>query len=370
MNRREAERFLAALAEVRGAGGRAAVATVVRVHGSAYRREGARMLVRADGTYECALSGGCLEPAVAEAAGRVIATGEPVTVAYDLADDSIWGLNIGCSGAVDIRIERIEDDEITRAWLGVLDRGGPAVLVTRLSQPEGRRLVFPTESPVGTLGSAALDAAADVCARDRLSRPDAASGTDTVLGEELFLEVCQAAPQLVVFGAGQDAVPLVRQAWLLGFEATVVDPRAAYLQPELFAGARLVRTPFEDLASALTLPQGAYAVVMSHHLDRDRIALRFCLDRDPAYIGVLGPRARYEKLLADLSAEGYVPPTLTASRVHSPIGLALGAESPEEVAMSILSEILAIRRGFGGGFLSGSTGSLHRPASTRAMARS
>jgi len=108
MNLREAERFLAALAEVRAAGGRAAVATVVRVHGSAYRREGARMLVRPDGTYECALSGGCLEPAVADGAARVISTGEPALVSYDLADDSIWSLNIGCSGAVDIRIERID----------------------------------------------------------------------------------------------------------------------------------------------------------------------------------------------------------------------------------------------------------------------
>ena len=144
MNRPEAERFLTALAEVRAAGLRAAVATVVRVHGSAYRREGARMLVRPDGTYECALSGGCLEPAVAEAAARVIATGEPVTVSYDLADDSIWSLNIGCSGAIDIRIERIDDDEVTRAWLGVLARGEPAVLVTALEGASRRRVVFPS----------------------------------------------------------------------------------------------------------------------------------------------------------------------------------------------------------------------------------
>src|SRR5262245_41627013 len=129
MNRREAERFLSALAEVRAAGGQAASATVIRVHGSAYRREGARRLVRPDGTYVCSLSGGGLEPAVADAAARVIATGVPATVTFDLADDSIWSLNIGCSGAVDIRIERLDEDEVTRAWLGVLEHGEPGALV-------------------------------------------------------------------------------------------------------------------------------------------------------------------------------------------------------------------------------------------------
>lgn len=370
MNRREADRFLAALAEVRAAGGHAAVATVVRVHGSAYRREGARMLVRPDGTYACALSGGCLEPAVAAAAARVIATGEPVTVGYDLADDSIWGLNIGCSGAVDIRIERLDDDEVSRAWLSVLERGDPAVLVTRLSGPANQRVVYASGATAGSLGSAALDAAADLAARERFAQPSAVSGCEVSDGVELFLEVNHAPPVLVVFGAGQDAAPLVQQAWGLGFDVTVVDPRATCLQPETFPGARLVLTPFEDLAAALALPRGAFAVVMSHHLDRDRMALRFCFDGDPSYIGVLGPRARYDRLLTELAKAGYVPPSRTAGRVHSPVGLALGAESPEEVAVSILAEILAIRRGFGGGFLSGSTASLHRPAESRAAARS
>jgi xanthine dehydrogenase accessory factor len=367
MNRREAERFLFALADVRAAGGRAAAATVVRVHGSAYRREGARMLVRPDGTYVCSLSGGCLEPAVAEAAARVIATGEPATVRYDLADDSIWSLNIGCSGAVDVRIERIDDDEVTTAWLRVLEHGEPAALVTRLSGAAARRVVFPSGVSVGSIGDATLDALADTRARAHLVAryPDSAAGM--LDRADVFFEINQAPPELVVFGAGQDAVPLVKQAWMLGFEVTVVDPRAASLQSDLFAGARLVLTGFDDLASAITLPRGAFVVIMSHHMDRDRIAMRFALERDPAYVGVLGPRARYEKLVAQLKDEGFTPPAAMLARVHSPIGLALGAESPEEVALAILGEILAIRRGFSGGFLSGETGSLHRRAEARAV---
>jgi xanthine/CO dehydrogenase XdhC/CoxF family maturation factor len=366
MNRREAERFLEALAEVRAAGGRAATATVIRVHGSAYRREGARMLVRPDGTYACSLSGGCLEPAVAEAAARVIATGEPVTVSYDLADDSIWSLNIGCSGAVDIHIERVEDDEATRAWLGALERGEPAVLVTSLAGASGRRFVPWTGTPVGSLPDARVEPGADARARELLTASYPSSVADTLDGVELFFEVNQAPPALVVFGAGQDAVPLVQQARALGFDVTVVDPRAAYLQSDLFTGARLVLAGFDQLAAAMTLPRGAFVVVMSHHMERDRQALRFCFERDPAYIGVLGPRARYEKLLAELQKAGCAPSAAIRERVHSPVGLALGAETPEEVALSILGEILALSRGFGGGFLSGTTGSLHRQVAQRA----
>ena len=150
MDRRETERLLAAIGQARAAGDRVALATVVRVRGRAYRREGTTMLARRDGTYECALSGGCLEPAVAEAAARVIATGEPIVATYDLAEDSIWGLQIGCSGAVDIRIERLdENDATTAAWLAALERGDLAVLVTALSGVSGRMLVRPADPIVG-----------------------------------------------------------------------------------------------------------------------------------------------------------------------------------------------------------------------------
>ena len=141
MDRRETERLLEVIRQARAAGEPAALATIVRVTGSAYRREGTRMFVRQNGTYVCSLSGGCLEPAVAETAARVIASGEPVVVSYDLADDSIWGLGLGCSGAVDVLIERLEDDVVMRAWFTILERSEPAVLVTPLSGISGRMVV-------------------------------------------------------------------------------------------------------------------------------------------------------------------------------------------------------------------------------------
>lgn len=370
MDRRETERLLDVIRQSRATGEPAALATVVRVKGSAYRREGTRMFVRADGTYECALSGGCLEPTVADAAARVIATGLPVIVSYDLADDSVWGLGLGCSGAVDIRIERLEDDPITRMWWTILERGEAAVLVTPLSGASSRMIVGDGGRIAGGLSDAALEQEALERARDRLHARYPASGPESVRNTELFFEITMPPPDLVIFGAGYDAAPVARLGWTLGFAVTVVDVRDAFLTHDRFPGATLVSAHFSQFADRVKLRPGAFMLVMNHHVERDRESLRFSLESDAAYIGVLGPRSRYEKLLAGLAASGYTPDAGKTARVHSPVGLSLGAETPDEVAVSILSEILAIRRGFEGGFLRGSVDSLHRPDDKRLMARS
>ena len=370
MDRRESERLLEVIRQARAAGEPAALATVVRVKGSAYRREGTRMFVRQNGTYECSLSGGCLEPTVAEAAARVIATGEPVIVSYDLADESIWGLGIGCSGAVDIRIERLEDDAITRAWLTILERGEAAVLVTPLSGVSGRMIVGGAGVIAGGLSDAVVEQEAVAHARGRLRAPYPASGPESIGSAEVFCEITMPPPELVIFGAGHDAAPVARLAWTLGFAVTVVDVREAFLAPDRFPGATLACAHFSQFAARVKLRPGSFALIMNHHVERDQESLRFSLESDAAYIGVLGPRARYDKLLAGLADQGYVPDPMQAARVRSPVGLSLGAETPEEVATSILGEVLAIRRGFDGGFLSGSVGSLHRPEDRRLLASS
>ena len=362
MDRRETERLLEAIREARAAGEPAALATVVRVKGSAYRREGTRMFVRHDRTYECALSGGCLEPDVAEAAARVIATGEPMVMSYDLADDSVWGLGIGCSGAVDIRIERIEDDDITREWLAILERGDAAALVTPLAGVAGRMIVRGTGERIGGFTDASIEQEAVARARARLAAPEPQSGADEIRGAEVFYEMATPPPKLVIFGAGHDAAPVAQLAWAVGFLVTVVDAREAFLTAERFPGATLVCAHFTRFAQHLDLTAATFVLIMNHHLERDREGLRFSLESGARYIGVLGPRARYEKLLAGLADSGYVPEPSKLAPVRSPVGLALGAETPHEVAVSILAEILAVRRGFEGGFLSGTVASLHRPA--------
>ena len=369
MDRRESERILEVIREVRAAGGRSAIATVVRVRGSAYRREGARIIVREDGTHECLLSGGCLEPAVAAAAAKVIATGEPVIASYDLEEDSLLGLGIGCSGAVDIRIERVEDDPVTRAWLQVLERAEPAVLVTPLSGVPGRMLVRGNGEVVGELSDLDLTTRAIARAQARAASPHPASGSEQVGVAELFFELTEAPPRLVIFGAGPDAGPLASLASEVGFAVTVVDARDAFLTAERFPRATLVSAHFSQFPELVTLEASSFVVVMNHHLERDQGSLRFALMSDAHYVGVLGPRSRYEKLLSGLRREGYGPSEASLSRVWNPIGLSLGAESPEEIAVSIVGELLAIRRGFEGGFLNGRESSLHRPAESRSIAR-
>ena len=370
MDRRETERLLQVIRDTRAAGEFCALATVVRIRGSAYRREGARMVVRKNATYECALSGGCLEPAAAETAVAVIATGEPVVVTYDLADDSVWGLGIGCSGAVDIRIERLADDAMTNEWLRILELGLAAVLVTPLAGVSGRMIVRETGDRVGGLSNPSLDLEVVKRARSLLMAPYPQSGAEWIGEAELFYEVAPSPPALVIFGAGYDTVPVAQLAWTLGFTVTVVDVREAYLTPDRFPGATLVCTHFSRLADRLHLPAGSFVLVMNHHIERDQQSLRFGLESDAAYLGVLGPRSRLDKLVAGLAKEGYSPDSAKLARVRSPIGLSLGAETPQEVALSILGEILALRRGFEGGFLNGSVRSLHRPDDRRLLARS
>jgi len=370
MDRRETERLLEAIRRARAAGEQAALATIVRVKGSAYRREGTRMFVRRDRSFECALSGGCLEPDVAEAAARVIDTGEPTVINYDLADDSIWGLGIGCSGAVDIRIERIEDDPLTREWLRILGNGEAAVRVTPLAGAGGRIIVRADGECAGRLFDAAVTEHAIGRACARLAAPHPGSGSEHVAGAELFFEVVTAPPRLIVFGAGHDAGPLAHLAWSVGFSVTVVDARQAFLDADRFPEASRVCAHYSRFAEHIVIGAAHYMLIMNHHVERDEESLRFSLESPAAYVGVLGPRSRYEKLLAGLAKRGFVAPASRLAVVRSPVGLALGAETPQEVAVAIVSELLATRRGFDGGFLSGSVASLHRPDDTRLLATS
>jgi xanthine/CO dehydrogenase XdhC/CoxF family maturation factor len=369
MNRRETERILRAIGEARHAGQRVALATVVRVSGSAYRREGARIVVREDGSYECLVSGGCLEPTVADAAAHVIETGRSSIKQYDLQEDSIWSLGVGCSGAVDILIERVDDDPMTRSWLRILEHAEPGVLVRRLSALNLVLLVSDTQV-LGTLGDVTLDREAAERARVQLGTTFPQSGLERVGDEELFFEVSVPPPNLLVFGAGADAEPLVAQGWSVGFNVAVVDARDAFLKADRFPHATLISSHFSRFSETVPLSDRSFVVIMNHHLERDRESLRFALGSPAPYVGVLGPTARFERLLSGLRADGWVADATALARVRSPIGLALGAETPEEIAISILGEMLALQRGFDGGFLTGRRVSLHRVPENSALARS
>ncbi|MBB5236051.1 XdhC family protein [Deinococcus budaensis] len=359
MNAAETRALLSALKTALSRGQGAALATVVGVRGSAYRREGTRMLVLEGGAQVCMLSGGCLEAEVVEVALEVLRSGQPALAHYDLSEDATWGLGIGCGGSVDVRVEAVDPgDPVTAGWLAALEGGRAAALAVPLVG-EGRVLVGPDGTVTGRLPDPALHAFAVQAARERLAlREPRAATLGAPGGTPVFVDVNVPPPELVLYGAGHDALPLAAQARALGYAVHVVDPRPAYLTPERFPGAALHPLAPEDLAH-LTPGERAHLIVMNHHLDRDRLCLAHALRSAAGYVGVLGPRSRAEDLLRALAAAGEAFTPGQLARLRSPVGLRLGAEAPEEVALSILAELMAWRRGYGGGFLSGHAGRIH-----------
>jgi xanthine dehydrogenase accessory factor len=372
MERRELEEILRGIEAARADNLRTALCTVVRVRGSAYRREGAKMLVSEDGSHVCMLSGGCLEPEVAIAAQDVIVTGTPKVVSYDLSEEVVWGLGIGCGGSVDILIEPVQDNPLLKVWLEVLKHGALGVAATVLIsesevqrvlvQPDGKLQGSTDPVLMGHIRSTALEMMASLYPRAETKAVHTLRHSTDV-----FFDASSPAARLVIFGAGHDAVPLNSKASALGWTTVVVDTREAFLSAGRFPGATLVN-PGIHFAERLTLHPKDFCVVMNHHLERDASSLKFCLETGPAYIGVLGPRARYQDLLERLRIQGFTIPPSSLESVRNPIGLDIGAESPEEVALSIVAELLAVRRGFEGGILNGREGRIHDPRAEQAAA--
>ncbi|PNY80215.1 XdhC family protein [Deinococcus koreensis] len=367
MNAAETRALLLALNAALARGQRAAIATVVGVHGSAYRREGTRMLILDDGAQVCMLSGGCLEAEVVEVALEVIRSGVPSVTHYDLSEDATWGLGIGCGGSVDVRVERVDPaNPVTAAWLLALERGELAALAVPLDG-SGSLFVGPAGETVGHLSPPALHAFAVRAARERLGQREPRAVTlQADSGQAVFIDVCTPPPQLVLYGAGHDAMPLSAQAHALGYDVHVIDPRSAYLTAGRFPGATLHDLSPEQLGRFTPSARG-HLVIMNHHLDRDRVCLHHALTSGAPYVGVLGPRSRAQTLLDELAAGGVTFSPGELERLRSPVGLRLGAEAPEEVALSILAELMAWRRGYDGSFLSGHAGRIH-DAQTHAAA--
>lgn len=349
-------------------GKRTALATLVKVQGSAYRREGAKMLIAEDGAMACMISGGCLEPEVAEVARGVIERQRPECVHYDLDEETVWGLGLGCGGAVDVYLEPIAPASFLASWLELQARGELSALATVLSGGEGRVWLGPQGAiQAGEVTPASLAAPLQDAARTLLAQAAPRATTKRLSGPsgeaEVFIDVSSPPLELVLFGGGHDARPLAQSAQALGFHVSVVDPRPTFVNAETFPGATLILAHPSAFAHRVTLTRRSYVVVMNHHLERDKESLAFVLASEAPYVGVLGPRSRYLKLLEALAREGRAPTPAALTKARNPIGLAIGAEGPDEIALSILGEILALSRGFSGGFLHGWEGRIHEPKS-------
>jgi xanthine dehydrogenase accessory factor len=366
---REEERLLLqAIQDAKNSGRKAAIATVVRVVGSAYRREGTKMLIDADGGQVCMISGGCLEQEVGAVAQSVMESGQAVVKFFDLDEEVVWGLGLGCGGAVDVYIEPLDIGTEFQQWLEVIQAQQAGVLATILNVKEDSSFhkasrLFITEdgSISGSLGQDSLNQQVINVAQEKMSQLYPRSETKTFRAQdeaiEVFIDVNVPLPELAIFGAGHDAIPLASYASNLGFRITVIDARHAFVTPERFPKATLIRTHPSGFAEKVRLTPRTYVVLMNHHLERDKESLAFALTKNVPYIGVLGPRLRYERMLNALKEENRMPKELTV--VRNPIGVDIGADTPDEIAISVMSELIAIRGNYKAGFLNERAGRIH-----------
>jgi xanthine/CO dehydrogenase XdhC/CoxF family maturation factor len=308
------------------------LATVIRTAGSTYAKAGAQMLIASDGEYAGLLSGGCLEGDLREHARAVAATGTARIVSYDLRSttDALFGLGAGCEGAMDVLLTRVSADD---GWqpLETMSRhffAGADLRVAFVVVPAS------TDIPLG----ACLP----------VDGPLSAARPNTTLvheGAGVFVAALTPAPRVLLLGGGPDARPVAELANFLGWRVTVVDHRSAYLAPARFAEeTRLVESRAADVAAAVDIDAHAAAIVMSHHLDSDLDYLRVLAASSIPYVGLLGPAARREKLLADLGAAA----DALRPRLRAPVGLDIGGRAPESIALSIVGEVHAFLAGRGG----------------------
>lgn len=361
--------ILDAVEQLAPRGERLALATIVAVRGSTYRREGARLLLTAGQQMVGNISGGCLESDIMVVADEVMASGTARLATYDLTadDDAVWGLGLGCNGAVDVFVEPL--DPASRQ-LHILREAvtseQPVALVKLLEGRHAGRWVAvrPNGAAEESLGERALDARAARAAAAALT--DGASRVLALPSEEgevrAFVEVLRPPVRLIVCGAGHDAIPVVQLAAQLGWRVVVVDQRDRFLTAERFPLARqFIRAEPAEAASRVPLDDRAYVVVMTHNYLHDRDLLRGFLGTPVRYIGMLGPRVRTEKILDELRRDDVRISEADRARIFGPVGLDLGGDGPEAIALALLGEIQAVEAGRGGGFLRERPGPIHEP---------
>jgi xanthine dehydrogenase accessory factor len=373
-----------------------AVATVVNTRGSAYRRPGARMLVHRSLKSKGAVSAGCLERDIIAncetfnqfATGGSSEPPKPLLLTYDgtSSDELIFGLKLGCDGIVQVLVEAAGAGSCFARKVGRLGRLLPQLLA------EHRHLVAVTIFDLASKGESAdvsTDVNRDVDGNYNVGLCMLETGTHTygldalpqivqsrlrraaqdllltknprsyVLQEEIgdynvaaLIEIVEPTTSLLIFGGGQDVQPLAEMADILGWGVNVISGK------KIAAGDG---SQVGDLAGTISSANVSAAVVMTHDYELDRQILKQLINTELSYIGVVGPRRRFDKLLAELALEGQPITENELARLYSPIGLDLGAEGPEEIALSILSEIKAVLSGHNGGMLRNKQGPIHQP---------
>lgn len=348
--------------------GQAAMATVVRTWKSAPRPAGASMLVTGTGEAVGSVSGGCVEGALYELGQEVLADGQPRFETYGVSDDDAFAVGLTCGGILEVFVERVDNTtwpELAGIQVSI-EAGKPVAVATIVRGPHfvGRHLVVRHDRTEGSLGTDRLD---DTIREDTIGM--LASGTTGFLrygpegerlGEGLDVFVASYAPpaQMFVFGAIDFSAALVRVGKLLGYRVTVVDARPVFATRKRFPDADdvVVDWPHRWLEQQ-HVDQRTVIAVLTHDPKFDVPALQMALRTDAGYIGAMGSRRTHEDRLARLKEAGVTDDEI--ARLHSPIGLDLGARTPEETAISIAAEIVQARWGGSGKHLAATEGPIH-----------
>lgn len=351
---KEIKNIVKAFAEAQEQGKKAALATVVYVEGSSYRRAGARMLITEDGQLTGAISGGCLEGDALRKALLAITQQRNMLVTYDTTDedDAKLGIGLGCNGIIQVLIEpidKVKENNPIQFLKAASEQRQSSVLVTlfalqdKKSEQPGTCLLIKEDTVTGHFPFFNEQLIQDAqsafqnhatCFKNYISEKESYTA---------FIEFIKPAVSLIIIGAGNDVIPLVKMADILGWESTVADGRPAYTIKERFMpGCHVLVSKPENLLDKLTIDDQTVFLLMTHNYNYDLAILRALINKKIVYIGSLGPRKKLDRMLKELSEEGISLSDEQRSMLYGPVGLDIGAETPEEIALSILAEIKAV----------------------------
>lgn len=356
------------------AGKKTALATVVHVEGSSYRRPGARMLVDDEGMVTGAISGGCLEGDALRKALFAISQQVSRLVSYDTSneEDVSIGIQLGCEGIIQVLFEPIDSNDpynpIELIRMAIAERqytmlGTIFKLKEKSSSQMGTCCMMSDHfqhmgSKIPEHFRTALSADMKQLFHDRNSSFQQYNTTDGDI--TVFFELIQPVMSLVIVGAGNDAIPMMNIANQLGWDVRVVDGRNTHARPERFTAACqvLVSHP-EKVLEQIPMDTRTACVMMTHNYQYDKLMLKALLPLNIAYIGMLGPRKKLDRMLKDICGEGFNIQAEMLEKVYGPTGLEIGAETPEEIALSIIAEIQAVINAVPGGSLKFKSNVIH-----------
>ncbi len=348
-----------------------ALATVVKVMGSSYRSPGARMLIMDDGKWVGSISGGCLEGDALRKARQVMSTEKAIVVRYDTREESNQnlGISLGCNGVIDVLIEPVvktDSQNPIKIFEHLIQLNTIAAIATGCGNDSFIRkkiILSESEELTSTFENLPLEKKIKNDLYKILDTKESRTTTYPVenVTTDVFLELVQPSVSLVIFGGGFDARPVCQLANALGWEVTVTDECVAHIAPIFFPEAQnLSLCHRETFDKEIHVNQHTACVLMSHNYEYDRDVLRKLINSETPYIGILGPRKRFDKMVEEFEKEGISLQQESLHKIHSPIGLDIGAETPDEIALSIIAEIQSKFSKRSGGFLKYRQGPIHQ----------